>query len=116
MATITKIKWSNADFKWEAAPPSQTYKPGFTPSTFPYTWDNVSLIEEIIEVVDAGGTVDGVIKDLDKKKKKKLIRLIMKMNGIKKYDEEKEVKNIHAKVKDVELIIKEARSSIKVII
>ena len=40
----------------------------------------------------------------------------MKMNGIKKYDEEKEVKNIQAKVKDVELIIKEARSSVKVII
>ena len=116
MATITKIKWSNADFKWEAAPPSQTYKPGFTPSAFPYTWDNVALIQEIITVVDAGGSVTDAIKDLDKKKKKKLIRLIMKMNGIKKYDEEKEVKNIQAKVKDVELIIKEARSSVKVII
>ena len=40
----------------------------------------------------------------------------MKMNGIKKYDEEKEVKNISAKVEDVELIIKEAKSSVKIII
>ena len=116
MATITKIKWSKADFKWEAAPPSQTYKPGFTPSVFPYTWDNVSLIQEIITVVDAGGTVVDAITDLEKEKKKKLIRLIMKMNGIKKYDEEKEVKNISAKVEDVELIIKEAKSSVKIII
>ena len=47
---ITIIKWEEADFKYEKAPPSKTYKPGFKPSSFPYTWDDVALIEELVLV------------------------------------------------------------------
>jgi len=110
MATITKIKWKDADFKWSSAPPSKTYKTGFKPNVFPYTWDDVALVVDLI----SGGYSD--IDKVDKEKKKKLIRLIMKRNGIKQYDESKEVKNIKAKVKDVELIIKEVKSSVKIVI
>ena len=45
----TPIKWKDADFKWNAAPPSEDYKPGFKPSRFPYTWNDVALVEEVVE-------------------------------------------------------------------
>ena len=112
MAEIIKIKWNDADFKWDSAPPDESYKPGFKPTVFPYTWDEVALIREII----SAGKPETYLDKVDKEKKKRLIRLIMKRNGIKQYDEEKEVRNIKAKVKDIELIVKEARSSVKVII
>ena len=108
---VTKIKWEDADFKWEAAPPSETYKPGFKPSVFPYTWDDVALIEELVEAAAAGDVVPA-IDDLEKEKKKKLVRLIMRRKGIKMYDEQKEVKNITAHVKEVEMIVEEFKATI----
>ena len=39
------IKWQDADFKWNTAPPSEDYKPGFKPSRFPHTWNDVALVE-----------------------------------------------------------------------
>ena len=89
------------------------------------TWDNASfycnsiphlwnLVEEI--ATPSGGIDFSALEKLEKEKKKKLIRLIMHRKGIKIYDESKEVKNIKAKAKDIELIIKEVRSSVKVII
>ena len=56
----TPIKWQDADFKWNIAPPSEDYKVGFKASSFPYTWDDVALIKEVVEVVHQGG---GVIED-----------------------------------------------------
>ena len=110
MASVIKIKWEEGDFTWNSSPPSTTYKPGYKPNVFPYTWDDVALVVDLV----SGGYED--IDKVDKEKKKRLIRLIMKRNGIKEYDEEKEVKNIKAKAKDIELIIKEVRSSVKVVI
>ena len=57
----TPIKWQDADFKWNAAPPSEDYKPGFKPSRFPYTWNDVALVEEVVEIIQQGG--GGVIED-----------------------------------------------------
>ena len=57
----TPIKWQDADFKWNDAPPSEDYKPGFKPSRFPYTWNDVALVEEVVEVIQQGG--GGVIED-----------------------------------------------------
>ena len=48
----TPIKWEDADFKWNIAPSSIDYKVGFEASSFPYTWDDVALVEAAI---GAGG-------------------------------------------------------------
>jgi len=114
----TKIKWEEADFKWEAAPPSEDYKPGFAPSSFPFKWNDVALIiEEIAEQVDdatVGGIVETAVKALEPEKKKKLIRLIMYRKGIEIYDESKEVKNIDVHVDEIRTIIEEAKIQMQV--
>ena len=100
MAEKTPIKWEDADFKWDAAPPSEDYKPGFKPSKFPYTWDDVSLVEEIISIYP-GGEEEWLIRNPDKKKR--LIKLILKCQG-KTYKETKETKNIKITTKDIRLL------------
>ena len=116
MAQTIKIKWEDADFKWDIAPPSEDYKPGFKASVVPYTWDDVALIEEIVEVsVGASGTgTETALEKLPEEKKKRVIRLVMKRRGIKMYDESKEVKNITAHAKSIEMIIKEVKATMLV--
>ena len=103
------IKWEDADFKWNIAPPSEDYKPGFKASSFPYTWDDVALVEEVVEAIQQGG--GGVIEDdmpwmKDQDKKKRLIKLICKVKG-KTYKESKYVNDYKIKVNDVRLVAKE---------
>ena len=95
-----KIKWEEANFKWEKAPTSDVAER--------YTWD--SVLEIISEISTPTGIDTEAVKLLDKKKKKKLIRLIMHRNGVKVYDEEKEIKNITHKIKDIELIAEEIKA------
>ena len=96
------IKWNDADFKWNIAPPNESYKPGFKPSSFPYTWDDVALVQEAI----GGG---GVITDdmpwtkWEDDKKKRLVKLICKVQG-KTYKETKETQNIKITAKDIKLL------------
>tara|TARA_S200002703_G_scaffold24952_1_gene21628 strand:- start:943 stop:1305 length:363 start_codon:yes stop_codon:yes gene_type:complete len=102
----TPIKWQDADFKWNTAPPSEDYKPGFKPSRFPYTWDDVALIEEAVEAIQQGG--GGVIEDdmpwmRDEEKKKRLVKLICKVQG-KTIKEEKEIQDYKIKVSDIKLL------------
>ena len=98
------IKWEDADFKWNIAPPNEDYKPGFKASSFPYTWDDVALIEEAI---GAGG--GGVMAEdmpwtkFEDKKKKRLIKLICKVQG-KTIKEEKEIQDYKIKVSDIKLL------------
>jgi hypothetical protein len=99
------IKWNNADFKWNTAPPSEGYKPGFKPSKIPYTWNDVALIKAA-----AGGGGD-LIDDMpwqkwEDEKKKRLIKLICKVKG-KTYKESKYVNDYKIKVNDVRLVAKE---------
>ena len=101
----TPIKWEDADFKWNIAPPSEDYKVGFKASSFPYTWDDVALIKEVVEVVHQGG---GVIEDdmpwmKNQDKKKRLIKLICKIQG-KTYKETKETQDIKITAKDIKLL------------
>ena len=109
MATITKIKWEDADFKWNIAPPSEDYKSGFKASSFPFTWDDVALVEEVVEVVqEAGGSVIDGIKKLEPEKKKRFIKLICKVKGIETYSGQKTIReDINVSAEDVELVIKE---------
>ena len=39
----TKIKWEDADFKWDLAPTDT--------SAIRYTWDDVTLVEELVVVI-----------------------------------------------------------------
>lgn len=100
----TPIKWEDADFKWNIAPPSEDYKVGFKASSFPYTWDDVALVEE---AVGAGG--GGVMADdmpwtkFEDEKKKRLIKLICKVQG-KTIKEEKEIQDYKIKVSDIKLL------------
>jgi hypothetical protein len=96
----TKIKWENANFKWNINP---------------HLWN---LVEEIVSTVGTGGDGVGVptkLAELPKEKKKKFIRLIMEYKGIKIYDEKKEIKNIKAYAKDVELIAEEIKRNVQII-
>jgi hypothetical protein len=96
----TKIKWEEANFKWENAPPSGT----------PYLWNDVLLIKDIS--TNSGG-VEKAITELEPDKKKRLVHLILKRKGIKIYDKSKEVKDVEINVKDVELIITEVMAQIE---
>ena len=96
------IKWNNADFKWNTAPPSEGYKPGFKPSKIPYTWNDVALIKAA-----AGGGGD-LIDDMpwqkwEDEKKKRLIKLICKVQG-RTYKETKETQDIKITAKDIKLL------------
>ena len=106
----TPIKWEDADFKWNIAPPSKDYKVGFEASRFPYTWDDVALVEAAVEVVKAGG--GGVMAEdmpwtqVDDEKKKRLIKLICKVQG-KTITEEKEIQDYKITVSDIKMLAKE---------
>jgi hypothetical protein len=104
MAEKIPIKWEDADFKWNTAPPNENYKVGFKPSSFPYTWDDVALIKETVEALGGGGVIEDDmpwIKDQDKKKR--LIKLICKVKG-RTYKETKEVQEIKITTKDIKLL------------
>ena len=100
----TPIKWKDADFKWNTAPPSEDYKVGFKPSKFPYTWNDVALVEEILET-GAGGPLEETMPwtKLKDDKKKRLVKLICKVKG-KTYKETKEIKEIEITAKDIRLL------------
>lgn len=101
------FKWNTANFKWDEGStfPNQ--------SNTPFTWDDVALIVEIAEVAGMYADTDlqddaiqNFIKD-DPEKKKKLIKLICKVQG-KTYKETKEIDKVKINIKDVKLLIKEA--------
>ena len=97
----TPIKWEDADFKWNIAPPSEDYKVGFKASKFPYTWNDVALVEEAL---GGGGDMEEMPwTKWEDDKKKRLIKLICKVKG-KTYKETKEVQDIQITAKDIKLL------------
>ena len=103
MAEKTPIKWKDADFKWNIAPPSEDYKVGFKPSKFPYTWNDVALVEEVVEALGGGIIEDDMPWMKDQDKKKRLIKLICKVQG-RTYKETKESQDIKITAKDIKLL------------
>ena len=88
------IKWKNADTKW---------------SELTQFW---GLVEEVVEVVvSAGSSPSARKKRLEKflkqepEKKKKLIHLICRIEGIKVYDDSKEVEtDVQVTIEKVEML------------
>tara|TARA_Y100000593_G_scaffold75292_1_gene138847 strand:- start:2184 stop:2510 length:327 start_codon:yes stop_codon:yes gene_type:complete len=92
-----KIKWEDADFKWELAPTD--------PAKTRYTWDEVILVDE---VANAGDSLLTAVDKLDPEKKKRFIKLVCKVKGIETYSGQKTVRDdIEITAKDCELVIKE---------
>ena len=92
----TPFQWNTANFAWESNPfPNQ--------SITPFTWDDCALIIEII--TELGGKSSPSIFE-DKKKKKKFIKLLCKVEGI-EYKETKEVIDRQIRITDIALVAKE---------
>tara|TARA_R110001583_G_scaffold54858_2_gene167385 strand:+ start:4540 stop:4872 length:333 start_codon:yes stop_codon:yes gene_type:complete len=94
---MSKIKWKDADFKWNISP-TDTTKPR-------YTWNDVVLVEEAVGDVGGGGVM---VEDMpwtqwEDDKKKRLIKLICKVKG-RTYKETKEVKEVKITAKDIKLL------------
>jgi hypothetical protein len=98
MTTRVPFKWNTANFAWNDGTPFPNQ------STSPFTWDDVALIEEVVDVVRAGGSIQDVFKD--KEKKKRFIKLICQVQGV-EYKETKEVKDFKIRIRDVEMVVKE---------
>lgn len=96
----TPIKWEDANFTWDKAPITGT----------PYTWDNVQLVEEAVEALEALGGGGVMEEDMpwvkDEEKKKRLVKLICKVQG-RKIKQTKEINDYKIKVSDIRLLAKE---------
>ena len=103
-AEKTPIKWEDADFKWNIAPPSEDYKVGFKTSKFPYQWDDVALVEEALG--GGGGDMEEMPwtkwEDEDERKKS-LIKLICKVQG-KTIIKEKYIQNYKITASDIKIL------------
>jgi hypothetical protein len=85
----TKIKWENADFKW---------------NDNPYTWDEVLLVLELTK----GGAGEEEWPQWNEQKKNKFIKLILKVHGDTITESKKrEIKQYKIKAKDIKLVVKE---------
>lgn len=104
MATRTPFTWNNANFAW---------------NNNPYTWEDCALVEELAGALGGHGTA-GVHKEVqkvlkDKEKKKRFIKLLCKVKGV-EHEEQKEIKNFKIVISDVELVVNEVMSSVKILI
>ena len=101
MAAGDKIKWEEANFKWNLAPTDT--------SKTRYTWDDVKFLEELVD--GHGATADGILWHIDQadpEKKKRFIRLVCKVKGIETYSGQKTIHdNIEVSTEDVKLVVKE---------
>ena len=84
----TKIKWKDADFRWNVAPEN--------PRLPKYTWNDVQLVYDAI-------SVDDTFTKWEDETKKRLIKLICKVQG-RTYKETKEIKDINITAKDIRLL------------
>jgi hypothetical protein len=88
----SKIKWEDANFAWDDNS---------------YTWDEIALVVEAVSGPPGEG--DDFIHpffDKDPENKKKLVKLICKVQG-KTIEKNKEIKDYKITVKDIQLLAEE---------
>ena len=85
-------------------------------STQDYTWGDVAFVLSIFDGIGSSSrrAREKRLQDLDKDKKKRLIRLICRVKGEKVYDETKEVGDIELKLDDVDMVINKVVGTMKV--
>ena len=99
----TRIKWEDADFKWNEAPEDQVEK-----GLNPITWDDVTLVEDLLSQGASGDELAWNVNQLDPDKKKRFIKLICKVKGIETYSGQKTIRDdIEVSIQDCELVVKE---------
>ena len=81
-----------------------------------FTWGDVQFVQEIVDGIGTGSrrAREARLQQLNKEKKKRLIRLICRVKGEKVYDETKEIEEVEIKVEDVDMVINEILGKIKV--
>ena len=92
MANTICLEWQDADVIW---------------SSTELTWDDFCL------VLSSSGLAQDELDDLDKEKKQRLIKLIMRLDGVKIYDEFKKPSEAVLTVKNVELLVEDVKATIR---
>jgi len=99
-----KIKWEEANFKWELAPTEQ----GVGGDLIPYTWDDVRFVDELLSQGASSEELAYHVDQLEPDKKKRFIKLICKVKGIETYSGQKTIHdNIKITAEDCNLVVKE---------
>ena len=106
MTTRIPFKWDTANFSWNTNPF------GAEQSTNPFTWDDVALIKELAQALGGGHKhVEKVLKE--PAKKKRFIKLLCMING-EEYKKEAEIVKRKIVISEVELVVKEISSILKI--
>ena len=81
----------------------------------PFTWGDVAFIQEIVDGIGTGSrrAREARLQQLDKDKKKRLIRLICRVKGEKVYDDVTEVGDVKINIDDVELVAESIIGKVK---
>ena len=81
----------------------------------PFTWGDVAFIQEIVDGIGTGSrrAREARLQQLDKDKKKRLIRLICRVKGEKVYDDVTEVSDVKINIDDVELVAESIIGKVK---
>ena len=99
----TKIKWGEAEFKWNFASGTQ-----LSDGVKPYTWDDVTLLEDLLSQGASGSELAYHVEQLEPDKKKRFIKLVCKVKGLETYSGQKTIRDdIKISANDCELVIKE---------
>ena len=103
MAAGDKIKWENADFKWEDAPTKTTDNR----TDKRYTWNDIAVLQEAI---GGGGDMEEMpwMKwEEEDERKDKLIKLILKVYGDTITEsKQKKITQYKIKAKDIKIAVK----------
>ena len=80
-----------------------------------FTWNDVAFIQEIVDGIGTGSrrAREARLQQLDKDKKKRLIRLICRVKGEKVYDDVTEVGDVKINIDDVELVAEHIIGKVK---
>jgi len=102
------IKWGDAESTW------------VNPNGTGLTWGDFYLLEEIVKIVEEGGSSASSRKekldkqlDKDKEKKKRVVHLICKIKGVKVFDEKKAIEEYNISVDDIEMLVEDVYKKIK---